>query len=121
MTKTNGCCVPKGWGEEIIIENNELYCGKVLVFNQHCKFSMHYHMDKDESWYVEKGTFIYRYINTQTADLIETKLTKGMSVRQLPGQPHQLECISDGGRIFEVSTHHKDSDSYRVSKGDSQS
>ena len=21
-----GCHVPKGWGEEIIIENNELYC-----------------------------------------------------------------------------------------------
>ena len=27
-----GCRVPKGWGEEIIIENNENYCGKILVF-----------------------------------------------------------------------------------------
>mgnify|MGYP001266609128 CR=1 FL=1 len=37
---TKGCCVPKGWGEEIIIENNDLYCGKMLIFNQGCKFSL---------------------------------------------------------------------------------
>ena len=30
-----------------------------------------------------------------------------------------IEAISNG-RIFEVSTHHEDSDSYRVIKGDSQ-
>ena len=23
--ETEGCCVPKGWGDEIIIENNEMY------------------------------------------------------------------------------------------------
>ena len=116
---TNGCCVPKGWGEEIIIENNELYCGKVLIFNQGCKFSMHYHMVKDETWYVEYGEFLYRWIDIETADINEEKLVEGDVVRQRPGQPHQLEAISNG-RIFEVSTHHKDSDSYRVLPGDSQ-
>jgi mannose-6-phosphate isomerase-like protein (cupin superfamily) len=48
----------------------------------------------------------------------ETKLGEGDIVRQRPGQPHQLEAISNG-RIFEVSTHHEDSDSYRVLPGDS--
>ena len=115
---TNGCCVPKGWGEEIIIENNEMYCGKVLIFNQGCKFSMHYHMIKDETWYVEYGEFLYRWIDTETADINEEKLVEGDVVRQRPGQPHQLEALSNG-RIFEVSTHHEDSDSYRVTKGDS--
>ena len=114
-----GCSVPKGWGEEIIIENNELYCGKVLIFNQGCKFSMHYHMEKDECWYVEQGEFIYRWIDTETAEMNETKLKKGDVVRQRPGQPHQIEALTNG-RIFEVSTHHEDSDSYRVQKGDSQ-
>ena len=33
-----GCIVPKGWGEELIIENNEMYCGKLLKFNAGCKF-----------------------------------------------------------------------------------
>jgi len=114
-----GCYVPKGWGEEIIIENNELYCGKILIFKEGCKFSMHYHMNKDETWWVEYGEFIYRWIDTETAEMNEVKLEEGDVVRQRPGQPHQLEAISNG-RIFEVSTHHEDSDSYRVIKGDSQ-
>ena len=115
----SGCTIPKGWGEELIIENNEMYCGKLLKFNAGFKFSMHYHMIKDETWYVSDGEFIYRYINTENAELIEKKLKKGDVVRQRPGQPHQLESIN-GGVIFEVSTTHFDEDSYRVFKGDSQ-
>ena len=114
-----GCYVPKGWGNELIIENNEMYCGKLLRFKGGCKFSMHYHMDKDETWYVEEGSFLYRWIDTETADIHESMISEGDIVRQRPGQPHQLEAIEDG-RIFEVSTHHEDSDSYRVIKGDTQ-
>lgn len=114
-----GCKIPKGWGEEIIISNHELYCGKILKFNEGAKFSMHYHLIKDETWYVNKGLFIYRWINTDTAEVIENNLIPGDVVRQRPGQPHQLEALIDG-EIFEVSTQHFDSDSYRVWKGDSQ-
>ena len=113
------CRIPKGWGEEIIITNNNLYCGKILVFNTGAKFSMHYHMIKDETWYVNEGEFIYRWIDTETAELHEKHIYRGDVVRQLPGQPHQLEAITFG-EIFEVSTQHFDSDSYRVWKGDSQ-
>lgn len=80
---------------------------------------MHYHMKKDETWYVQDGYFVYRWIDTETAEVHEEFLEPGHVVRQLPGQPHQLEAITDGV-IFEVSTHHEDSDSYRVWKGDSQ-
>ena len=111
-----GCRIPKGWGYEIIFENNELYCGKVLVFNKGCSFSMHYHMIKDETWYVQKGEFIYRWIDTETAEWHEKLLVQGDTVRQSPGMPHQLEAIT-AGEIFEVSTQHFDSDSYRIKKG----
>lgn len=113
------CHIPKGWGEEIIIENNELYCGKILIFKAGCKFSMHYHMEKDETWWVEYGEFRYSFIDTEQALIQTIDLEEGDVVRQYPGQPHQLEAISNG-RIFEVSTHHEDSDSYRVLPGDSQ-
>lgn len=116
---TIGCVVPKGWGSELIIENNEMYCGKLLRFKSNCRFSMHYHMNKDETWYVQKGKFVYRWIDTENADMNESILRKGDVVRQRPGQPHQLMALTDG-LIFEVSTHHEDSDSYRVMKGDSQ-
>ena len=112
-----GCKVPKGWGEELIIENNEMYCGKLLIFKKGCRFSMHYHLIKEESWYVDKGEFIYRWIDTETAETIEQKLKPGDVVRQRVGQPHQLIALTDG-TVFEVSTQHFDEDSYRVVKGD---
>jgi quercetin dioxygenase-like cupin family protein len=114
-----GCKVPKGWGEELIIENNDLYCGKLLIFKKGCKFSMHYHLVKDETWYVNSGKYIYRYIDLRNADVSEIILEPGNIVRQRPGQPHQLEALEDGV-VFEVSTHHEDSDSFRIWKGSSQ-
>ena len=114
-----GCKVPKGWGEEIIIENNEMYCGKLLKFKKGCKFSMHYHLIKDETWYVNEGKFLYRWIDTETAETIEQRLKPGDVVRQRVGQPHQLIALTDGV-VFEVSTQHFDEDSYRVFRGDSQ-
>jgi mannose-6-phosphate isomerase-like protein (cupin superfamily) len=113
------CKIPKGWGEEIIICNHELYCGKILRFADGAKFSMHYHMIKDETWYVKEGLFLYRWIDTETGEVMEKHLKEGDTVRQLPGQPHQLMALTYG-EIFEVSTQHFDSDSYRVWKGDSQ-
>lgn len=110
------CKVPKGWGHELIIHNSEKYCGKVLVFKKGCKFSMHYHLLKQETWYVNKGSFIYRWIDTENAVQHETQMKVGDTVTQYPGQPHQLEALEDG-EIFEVSTQHFDSDSYRIWKG----
>ena len=114
---TECCKIPKGWGHELIIENNEMYCGKVLVFKSGCKFSMHYHLLKDETWYVNKGEFTYRFIDTSVGVTHEAHLKEGDVVRQKTGQPHQLIALTDG-EIFEVSTTHFDEDSYRIYKGD---
>ena len=111
------CKIAKGWGHELIIHNSEKYCGKLLVFKAGCKFSMHYHLIKQETWYVNKGTFIYRWIDTEKGIEHSTHLKPGDVVTQYPGQPHQLEALEDG-EIFEVSTQHFDTDSYRIWKGD---
>jgi quercetin dioxygenase-like cupin family protein len=111
------CTILKGWGHELIIHNSEKYCGKLLVFKAGCKFSMHYHLLKQETWYVNKGTFIYHWIDTNQGTTLSTRLTVGDVVTQYPGQPHQLEALEEG-EIFEVSTQHFDTDSYRIWKGD---
>jgi mannose-6-phosphate isomerase-like protein (cupin superfamily) len=111
--------VPKGWGHELIIENNEKYCGKILHFKEGGKFSMHFHLLKQETWYVQSGIYKFLYIDTTNADLKEMELVKGDIITNYIGQPHQIICIEEGD-IFEVSTQHFDSDSYRVFKGDSQ-
>jgi len=111
--------VEKGWGHEVIIVNNDLYCGKILHFKKGAKFSMHFHMKKMETWYVQSGLFTFRWIYTENADVIEETLKPGDTITNFVGEPHQIICLEEGD-IFEVSTTHFDSDSYRVGKGDSQ-
>jgi hypothetical protein len=60
--------VPKGWGKEIIFVNNSEYCGKILCFYKGKKFSMHYHIQKKETWYVAKGSFLLHWIETQNGN-----------------------------------------------------
>lgn len=111
--------VEKGWGHETIIVNNDLYCGKILHFNTGAKFSMHFHLKKMETWYVASGSFLFKWIDTRTADIVEEMLHVGDTITNEVGAPHQIICLEEGD-IFEVSTQHFDSDSYRVGKGDSQ-
>ena len=76
-------------------------------------------MKKRETWYVSSGEFLFRWINTKNADVIEETLRTGDTITNFVGDPHQIICIKEGD-IFEVSTTHFDNDSYRVGKGDSQ-
>ena len=96
-----------------------MYCGKLLVFKKGSRFSMHYHMKKDETWYVHDGTLTLRWIETENATPHQEVLRAGDVIRNKPGEPHQIEALSDA-TIFEVSTQHFDEDSYRISRGDSQ-
>ena len=109
------CSVTKNRGREIIFVNNEFNCCNLLVFKDVFNFNIHYFFKKDKIRYVQKGEFLYRWINTETGKVTEVTLKEGDSVRQYPGQPHQLKALTDG-IIFEVSTEHFDSDSYRIYK-----
>lgn len=113
--------IPKAWGEELWIRNTEKYCGKILRFKPDAEFSLHFHVKKEETWYVSKGTFILTYIETNKANRATETLREGAVVHLKQGVIHKLHCISkNGGEIFEVSTEHFDDDSYRIEKGDSQ-
>lgn len=118
MKQTNQI-VTKAWGYENIFVNNEKYCGKILHFNKTSCFSMHFHIQKEETWFIYSGKFLMKYIDTTNANILEITLEKGDIITNKIGQPHQLFCIEEGD-IFEVSTQHFDSDSYRVMKGNSQ-
>lgn len=111
--------ITKGWGYELWIHNGEDYCGKVLHFHEGAEFSMHYHVIKDETWYVASGQFLMKSIDPDTAEKYGQVLKVGDVVEVKKGIPHQLYCVEEGD-IFEVSTQHFDEDSYRIIVGDSQ-
>jgi mannose-6-phosphate isomerase-like protein (cupin superfamily) len=107
--------VEKKWGYELWIHNDTDYCGKLLVFNNSGdKFSMHYHMIKDETWYVQDGAFQFDWIDTENGERCYTQIQKGDVIEIKKGLPHQLTALTDGATIFEVSTQHFDEDSYRI-------
>jgi quercetin dioxygenase-like cupin family protein len=108
--------VPKGWGKEIIFVNNPEYCGKILCFEKGKKFSMHYHIQKKETWYVNKGKFILHWIETENGTFHTEYLEVGDVITNERGEPHQLEALEDA-EVFEVSTRHYDEDSFRIWKG----
>lgn len=116
---TEHIIIDKGWGKEIIFANNDLYCGKLLIFNPSSTISMHYHMIKIETWYVNEGTFTFRWMDTLSATIQEKVIKTGDVIHLENGVPHQL-TTETGGVIFEVSTHDNPEDSYRIIKGDSQ-
>jgi mannose-6-phosphate isomerase-like protein (cupin superfamily) len=119
-TPKKGKVVDKAWGYELWIHNTEAYCGKLLVFNKDSKFSMHYHISKEETWYISKGHFEYYWIDTDTAKEHKDDLFEGDIIHLKQGQPHQLKALTQDATVFEVSTEHFDEDSYRVKPGDSQ-
>lgn len=116
VKKTKSDVVIKGWGKEIVFVNNNEYCGKILSFEKGKRFSMHYHLLKKETWYVSKGRFVFIWIDTSTGTKHSEYLEVGDVITNERGEPHQLIALEDAD-IFEVSTHHVDSDSYRIWKG----
>lgn len=113
--------VEKAWGREIIFANNDMYCGKLLIHDKAgSKGSMHFHMKKHETFYVQQGSFKIHYIMTNNAEKLNITIRSGDTWVNEPGEPHQIEALEDNSILIEVSTTHFDNDSYRIMPGDGQ-
>lgn len=108
---------PKGWGREIHIHNDENYCGKLLELKRGGKCSLHYHIEKLETFYILKGkveiTLFYDLERQRTI------LTQGESIDIPRFLAHSFRGIEDS-TILELSTYDDPTDSVRIEPGDSQ-
>ena len=110
--------VPKGWGFEKWIVNNEEYCGKLLYFVKGRRCSWHYHELKDEVFYIQSGKMLVKYSDDDNLDTAqELILERGDNFHVYRGLRHQMIALEDT-ELFEFSTQHFDSDSHRIEKGD---
>jgi mannose-6-phosphate isomerase-like protein (cupin superfamily) len=110
--------VPKGWGHEKWIVNNEKYCGKLLWFESGKKCSWHYHKLKKETFFIQSGlievAFSYEDSLQKASKII---LSLGDSFEVPVGLRHQMKALKET-ELFEFSTQHFEDDSYRLEKGD---
>lgn len=108
--------VEKQWGHETWLANNEEenYCGKILYIEPGHSSSMHYHAKKHETFYILEGELTVEIIDTETTERHLHILQEGDSFVIDRFVPHQLSASGIPVKFIEISTFHRDEDSYRV-------
>ena len=110
--------VDKEWGHELWLANDEKenYCGKLLYIKKGHSSSMHYHSLKHETFYILRGKLELELIDTQTTEKNVVIMEEGDTFVLPRLLPHRL-APAEGEEFvefIEISTFHRDSDSYRV-------
>ncbi len=83
--------VKKGWGGEVWIANNELYCGKLLRLDKGKKCSLHYHKLKTESFYLHKGRLLMRIMESLEATEIDEFELEGRAMHGYSDRPRSSD------------------------------
>jgi len=109
--------INKNWGKELIFADTENYSGKILYLYKDKQFSLHYHIKREETWYVSKGKLILNWIDSNNGIINSEYLNVGDIIIHKPGEAHQLHALEDS-EIFEVGTKEYSEDTFRISKGD---
>lgn len=114
--------VDKGWGFELVFANNDMYSGKLLVFERAgAKTSMMFHKERSKTWFVNEGKFKLTYIETATGKVFEHVIEAGATSTIAKMSPHQLEALVANSVIFEVGNSDQgNTDRIRLSPGDTQ-
>ena len=128
MTPFNPKKVKKSWGYERWLANNEEedYCGKILHIKEGKSTSLHYHIEKHETFYVLKGTLMvemWKYGAPEELRKIGVEggehgfsviCEEGKSMEMDRGRMHKLIAHEGDVSLIEISTFHKDKDSHRM-------
>jgi mannose-6-phosphate isomerase-like protein (cupin superfamily) len=115
----SGYCVPKKinkeWGHELIFQNHELYCCKLLYINANKSCSYHLHLNKHETLLVVEGVL---FIDTTHNKKETTWIVKeGEAFVVAPGFIHSLRAKDQDVILIESSTPSYDTDSIRIKNG----
>ena len=123
--------VNKKWGWERWVANHDLYCLKEMFLARDQWCSWHFHVLKDETFYVTEGRMLLEVRELIPGDICarildplhdrnwapiakHVVLGPGDSYRIKPLWRHRFSGLTDVS-FFEVSTTHYEEDSYRVS------
>ncbi|MGF1451134.1 MAG: cupin domain-containing protein [Opitutales bacterium] len=100
----------KVWGTELWIANRS-FCGKKLVVRAGYRCSIHWHEQKDETFYLAAGRIVME------VDGVPHLMKPGDKLDMPPGVKHRFTALEES-ELLEFSTHHEEADSYRDSKSE---
>lgn len=116
--------VEKLWGHEQWLQDDggkaAGYCGKILTLFRGYRTSLHYHVTKHETMYVNQGILELEVAtpNGNATPLLTTYTLKPGDYMELPpGVAHRMTCASKDipyVEIMEFSTPHSDDDVVRL-------
>jgi len=94
--------VEKPWGYELIWAKTPDYVGKMLHIRKGHKLSLQYHVEKEETIFVQSGKMILVF-EADDGQLIEVTLLPGEAHHIAPKRKHRMIALEDCD-VFEVST-----------------
>jgi len=100
--------VDKVWGEEIILVNNDKYCGKFLLVDRDAEASYHYHKTKQETFYCLEG---YGVLTVEGKEYVMTPTTRPKTI--MPNEKHKFRGITEL-ILLEISMPHSEDDVVRL-------
>lgn len=112
--------VPKKWGSEWWLHNDDGYCCKYLFLDPGFTSSLHYHKDKEETFMVMKGqvqleVLPFWHTNVDAFDVVNKYMLEELDFYTLrPNTPHRFTAIGGKAVVVEASTKHDDNDVYRL-------
>tara|TARA_Y100001937_G_C6949102_1_gene253817 strand:- start:50 stop:487 length:438 start_codon:yes stop_codon:yes gene_type:complete len=109
--------VPKGWGKEVHVHNDADYCCKLLHLNEGGQCSLHFHVNKVETFYILEGRVELELFHDLKSEFLT--LEQGESIDIPRFLAHSFRGLSKS-IILETSTFDEASDSVRIKAGDSQ-
>jgi hypothetical protein len=101
------------YGYEITWITQESYGGKILVFEKPFKTEFWFNNKTEKSWFVNNGSFVFRWIDTSNGQLFQQEAKEGFVFTAKPLVPCAIECTSPGS-LSEVNNGYFDNDKFIV-------
>jgi len=107
----------KVWGSEDWLINTDKYCGKILNIDKGYRSSIHHHKIKDETFYLLEGKVLMEFWDETFGRACINVMEPGNTQRLKPYEKHRFTGL-ENSKMLEISTHHKEEDSYRDTKSE---
>jgi mannose-6-phosphate isomerase-like protein (cupin superfamily) len=101
------------WGTAKILYSDANVTVKELTFVTLGKTSLHYHLHRHETLYVQTGTFSIRVFDSEKDVFNEVILKPGMTYTFARGYLHQIKCM-ERGILIETTLTYEEEDVMRI-------